>query len=59
MRLDLALGVIELADFVLQRSGLRWLVPDRYHCRAGEVVAYCNIGLTKRPGSRPSRMPFA
>jgi hypothetical protein len=59
MRLDLALGVIELADFVLQRSGLRWLVPDRYHCRAGEVVAYCNIGLTKRPGKRPSRMPFA
>jgi hypothetical protein len=58
-RLDLALGAIELADFVVQRSGLRWLVPDHHHCRAGEVVAYCNIGLTKRPGSRPSRMPFA
>jgi hypothetical protein len=58
-RFDLALGVIELADFVVQRSGLRWLVPDHHPCRAGEVVAYCNIGLSVRPGSRPSRMPFA
>ncbi len=58
-RFDLPLGVIELTDFVIKRSGLRWLVRDHYPCRAGEVVAYCNVGLTARPRIWPSRMPFA
>ena len=58
-RFDLPLGAIELTDFVIKRSGLRWLVRDHYPCRAGEVVAYCNVGLAARPRIWPSRMPFA
>ena len=55
---DMPLGPIALDGFVIQRSGLRWLVPDRHPCHAGEVVAYCNVGLVPAPGTRPDRQPF-
>src|SRR5207253_328890 len=38
--------VIDLSGGVtVTRSGLRWLRGDGYRCRAGEIVAYCNIGF--------------
>ncbi|HVO88733.1 MAG TPA: hypothetical protein VMV45_09335 [Casimicrobiaceae bacterium] len=57
--LALHIGPLAAEGFDVQRSGLRWLREDGQHCRAGEVVAYCNIGL--RPtGARSLRaVPFA
>jgi hypothetical protein len=55
---DVPLGPLLAGDFKVRRSGLRWLVPDLHHCRAGEVVAFCNVGLTPRLGARPARVPF-
>ncbi len=43
--LPLTLGRVIPAPTTLQRSGMRWLVPDGAHCRAGDVVAYCNVGV--------------
>jgi len=43
--LPLTLGRLLPATTVLQRSGVRWLVADGAHCRAGEIIAYCNIGM--------------
>ncbi len=58
--IDIPLGPLDAGAFIVKRSGLRWLVPDGHHCRAGEVVAFCNVGLARRPGMpRPNAMPFA
>lgn len=42
--LPLRLGPLAGGNNVI-RSGIRWLRPDGYACRAHEVVAYCNIAL--------------
>jgi hypothetical protein len=34
----------------VQRSGFRWLRAEGQRCRAGDVVAWCHIGLEARPG---------
>ncbi|HWA62798.1 MAG TPA: hypothetical protein VG939_15560 [Caulobacteraceae bacterium] len=39
------------------RSGLRWLRPDGDWCEAGDLFAYCNLGLTRRPGTE-GPLPF-
>ena len=57
--IDLPLGPLVTDSFLIQRSGIRWLVPDLHRCRAGEAVAFCNIGLTPRAGHRPTQMPFS
>jgi len=58
MKLDLPLGPLTSADFVIYRSGLRWLVSDGHVCRAGEPVAFCNIGLRSPDGKIRSTAPF-
>ena len=54
----LALGPIALDGLAVQRSGIRWLVMDGCYCAAGQVVAYCNIGLVPNPGRPRGAMPF-
>ena len=56
-RHPLPLGPIALEGLRVQRSGLRWLAPDGSRCVAGQVVAYCNIGIVPQPGRRGA-MPF-
>jgi hypothetical protein len=47
-----------LDGFSVQRSGFRWLVPDGSCCSAGQVVAYCNVGLVQKPGRAHDPVPF-
>jgi hypothetical protein len=47
-RTTLRLGAIDSGGFALSRSGIRWLRPDGYMCRAGEAVAFCYIGISGR-----------
>jgi hypothetical protein len=54
----LRLGPLEVADFTVRRSGLRWLRPEGHLCAPGEVVAYCNLGLVREPGQAATPMPF-
>lgn len=49
----LRLGRLGAYGYAVQRSGIRWLCDDGHECRAGEVIAYCNIGLV--PAGRPLR----
>ncbi|HTS20622.1 MAG TPA: hypothetical protein VMN79_02325 [Casimicrobiaceae bacterium] len=41
----LQLGPLDVPGFDVHRSGIRWLCDDGHHCRPGEVIAFCNIGL--------------
>jgi hypothetical protein len=54
----LRLGPLEADEFVVVRSGLRWLREDGHLCRRGEVVAFCNVGLLQREGRRNGNLPF-
>ncbi|MGO9595215.1 MAG: hypothetical protein ACLQFT_06655 [Steroidobacteraceae bacterium] len=56
--LDLTLGPLTCDNFVIYRSGLRWLVSDGHVCRAGEPIAFCNIGLRSSDGKIRSTAPF-
>ena len=58
MTLPLKLGPLTAGGFALHRSGVHWLRGDGDHCRAGEVVGYCNISLSPI-GGWPGRIPFA
>ncbi|HEY3888644.1 MAG TPA: hypothetical protein VGL73_08715 [Caulobacteraceae bacterium] len=49
----LRLGPIAPPGFVVRRSGMRWLREDGALCRAGEAIAYCNIGLIPVRGPPP------
>lgn len=44
---------------MVRRSGLRWLREHGGVCRAGEAVAFCNVGLTRTGGRRDEPMPLA
>ncbi|HEY1725736.1 MAG TPA: hypothetical protein VGF89_09950 [Steroidobacteraceae bacterium] len=57
-KLELPLGPLAGDDFVVHRSGLRWLVSDGHACQAGEPVAFCNIGLRSADGRVRSTAPF-
>ena len=37
---------MRVPGFNVYRSGLRWLRGDGYMCRAGEVLAFCNVRLS-------------
>jgi len=56
---DVPLGPLQADDYAIHRSGLRWLVADGQHCRAGEPVAYCYLGLRAAPGRAGVKAPFA
>jgi hypothetical protein len=43
---------------VIFRSGIRWLREDGQPCRAGEVVAFCSVGLTPSDPGRREPRPF-
>lgn len=51
-RVPLVLGPLKLDGAVVKRSGFRWLCVDGQMCRAGQPVAYCNVGLmnVRQPG---------
>lgn len=51
-RIPLRLGPLQADGYNVLRSGVRWLHDEGYVCRAGEVVAYCNVGL-QGTGKRP------
>ena len=55
----LTLGPLAPDDFLVQRSGIRWFREDGEFCRPGEVIAFCNIGLTPNKGSPQLAKPFA
>lgn len=55
----LHLGPLRAEGYVIRRSGLRWLREDGATCRAGEAVAYCNVGLARTSGPRDAPMPLA
>ncbi len=49
-------GPLKVPGYKVGRSGLRWLVEDGRPCRPGDLLAYCNIGLTAEepvPGVLP------
>lgn len=57
--IPLRLGPLAPPGFTIRRSGLRWLCEDGHLCRAGEAVAYCNIGILPTPGeTRQFEEPF-
>jgi hypothetical protein len=59
-RVPLRLGPLAPPHFAVKRSGLRWLRDDGAPCRAGEAVAYCNVGLVADPAIKPEiENPFA
>jgi hypothetical protein len=54
----LRLGPLTPPGFAVGRSGVRWLREDGALCRAGEAIAYCNIGLIPVRGARQLDNPF-
>jgi hypothetical protein len=55
----LRLGPLQARGYAIRRSGIRWLREDGHPCIAGEVIAYCNLGLTRMGGPRDTPIPFA
>ena len=51
-RVRCGIGALAAGRFNVLRSGVRWLCEDGHVCRAGEVVAYCNIGSNRRRRGR-------
>ena len=51
-RLPMTLGPLAPEGAYVARSGIRWLCEDGAFCKAGTIVAYCNIGvgLLANPG---------
>ncbi|HJQ16712.1 MAG TPA: hypothetical protein VJ859_06895 [Allosphingosinicella sp.] len=56
-RLDLRLGPIDVPGQAVSHSGISWLCSEGHLCRAGELIAYCNISLASR--SRAVQPPLA
>ena len=57
--ITLSLGPLAPPGCMVWRSGIQWLCRDGQICAAGDVIAYCNIGVA--PADRPARTlePFA
>lgn len=45
MRVPLRLGPLGGEKVSVRRSGVNWLCEDGRACRAGEVIAYCNLAV--------------
>ncbi len=58
-RVPLRLGPLAADGFAVLRSGVRWLCDDGHVCQAGEVVAYCSIGLKGEGQRLRGGRPFA
>ena len=58
-RIPLPLGPLVAEGFTVFRSGVRWLKKDGELCRAGEVIAFCNIGLEPAGRRHSAGDPFA
>jgi hypothetical protein len=58
VKIPLRLPSISAEGYDIQRSGFRWLCPNGHRCRAGEVIAWCHIGLASRPGFPGRARPF-
>jgi hypothetical protein len=57
--IPLRMGSLTAPGFIVRRSGIRWLCEDGHLCRPGEVIAFCNIGLTPDGPPKPGPAPFA
>ncbi len=57
--IPLALGRLDVRGHEVRRSGLRWLRGDGEPCRAGDVVAYCNLALVPEDRRLLATPPFA
>jgi hypothetical protein len=55
----LRLGELAPPGFAARRSGFRWIKGDGELCRAGEPVAYCNVGLMANGKPKALEEPFA
>ncbi|MBI1262905.1 MAG: hypothetical protein GC184_14400 [Rhizobiales bacterium] len=55
----LKLGPLVPEGCIVRRSGFRWLCADGAQVKAGEPVAYCNIGVTKAGTAYKSIEGFA
>ena len=55
----LRLGALSVPGFTVLRSGLRWLREEGERCRAGETIAYCNVGLQPLTALPPGALPLA
>jgi hypothetical protein len=54
----LRLGRLTAVGYEIRRSGIRWLREDGQVCRAGDIIAYCSIGLVPI-GAPPPHLVFA
>lgn len=59
MNLPLPLGPLAVPGHRVRRSGLRWLRSDGERCRAGDIVAYCGLGIVPHPPRPFAEWPFA
>jgi hypothetical protein len=57
--MPLRLGPLNVPGFSVLRSGIRWLRKDGDACRAGEIIAFCNVGLLAAAKDRRDPTPFA
>jgi len=55
----LRLGTLAVAGYDVVRSGVRWLRDEGHACRAGELVAYCNLRFAPSARAPASAAPFA
>ncbi len=56
--LPLRIGALHLPGYRIQHSGVHWLCEDGHQCRAGENVAYFNVGFLRTSGARDAPDPF-
>ncbi len=59
MTRPLRLGPLVAEGLVVRRSGVHWLRPDGHHCRAGEIIAFCNLSLEPAGMRLLGAQPFA
>lgn len=55
---SLTLGRLDAAGHEVRRSGFRWARSDADACRAGDIVAYCNLAVVPEAGAPDGDAPF-
>jgi hypothetical protein len=55
----LPLGPLAPTGCMIWRSGIQWLCQDGQICAAGDVIAYCNIGVAAAERPASTLEPFA
>jgi hypothetical protein len=56
--IPLTLGPLDAPGHEIRRSGFRWAREDGETCRAGEIVAYCNLAVVPEAGGLDAASPF-